>query len=304
MKVTVDARAPNAAQVDLLAVPIASDEVRRSRLAPRLAAIDRSIGGAIAAAVQSGDFTGKAGQQVLAYPDRRRKAKRVLLSGLGDAKAIDAEALRAASGTAVSRAAGAHSTRVALVVPPLGAGTDPESCQALAEGAVLGGYRFDAYREKSEETASRVSSVALLVPRDQNLRASRDAARRGIIIADSQNAARELSNLPPNVLSPEQLAQEARTVARETGLAPAAARGARVRAERRREEITPVLHRGQGHHVRFRRHLDQTRAGHGRDEARHVGRGDRDRRAARGRAARAADPRGGRDRRRREPAWR
>src|SRR5262249_2959984 len=100
-----------------------------------------------------------------------------------------------------------------------GAGTDPESCQALAEGAVLGGYRFDAYREKSEETASRVSSVALLVPRDQNLRASRDAARRGIIIADSQNAARELSNLPPNVLSPEQLAQEARTVARETGLA-------------------------------------------------------------------------------------
>ncbi|TMA35953.1 MAG: leucyl aminopeptidase [Deltaproteobacteria bacterium] len=219
MKVTVDARAPSAAVVDLLAVPIASDEVRRSRLAPRLAAIDRSLGGAIAAAVQSGDFKGKTGQQVLAYPDRRRKAKRVLLWGMGEAKAIDAEALRAASGAAVGRAAAARSARVALVAPPLGAGADPESCQALAEGAVLGGYRFDAYREKSDETASRISSLTLLVPREQNLRASRDAARRGVVIAESQNVARELSNLPPNVLSPEQLAQEARSVAREVGLA-------------------------------------------------------------------------------------
>jgi leucyl aminopeptidase len=218
MRVTVDARAPSASQVDLLALPIASDEVRRSRLAPRLAAIDRSLGGVIAAAVGSGDFIGKAGQQVLAYPDRRRRAKRILLWGMGDAKGIDAEALRTAAGTAVSRAAAVRSTRVALVLPPLGAGSDPESCQALAEGAVLGGYRFDAYREKNEETSSRVGAVTLLVPRGQNLRASRDAARRGVVIAESQNVARELSNLPPNVLSPEQLAQEARTVAREVGL--------------------------------------------------------------------------------------
>jgi leucyl aminopeptidase len=218
MKITVDARAPSALSVDLLAVPIASDEVRRGRLAPRLAAIDRALGGAIAGAVASGDFTGKPSQQLLVYPDRRRKARRVLLWGMGEAKSIDAEALRVASGTAVSRAAGARSTRVALVVPPLGAGADPESCQALAEGAVLGGYRFDAYREKSDET-SRVASLALIVARGQNLRASRDAAKLGVIIAESQNVARGLSNQPPNVLSPEQLAQEARAVARETGLA-------------------------------------------------------------------------------------
>jgi leucyl aminopeptidase len=137
---------------------------------------------------------------------------------MGAASAIDAEALRGAAGTAVSRATGSRSARVALVVPPFGAGADPESCQALAEGAVLGGYRFDAYREKTDETPVRVAALALLVPRGQNLRASRDAARRGVVIAESQNAARELSNMPPNVLSPEQLAQEARQVAREVGL--------------------------------------------------------------------------------------
>src|SRR5262249_7245758 len=100
MKVTVDARAPGAVGGDLLAVPIALEEVRRSRLAPRLAAIDRSAGGAIAAVVASGDFTGKAGQQALLYPDRRRKHKRLWLWGLGETRSIDAEALRTASGNA------------------------------------------------------------------------------------------------------------------------------------------------------------------------------------------------------------
>jgi leucyl aminopeptidase len=217
MKITVDSRAAGAAQVDLLAVPIASTELRRSRLAPRLVAIDRATGGAITSAVSAGDFTGKPGQQALVYPDRRRRAKRVLLWGMGEPKAIDAEALRSASGGAVSRAAGARSTRIAVVVPPLGAAADPEGCQALAEGAVLGGYRFDAYRESNDEVA-RVTAVTLLVRQGQNLRASREAAKRGVIIAESQNAARELSNLPPNVLSPEQLATEARKVAREVGL--------------------------------------------------------------------------------------
>jgi hypothetical protein len=146
----------------------------------------------------------------------------------------------------VSRAAGARSTRVALIVPPLGAGADPESCQALAEGAVLGGYRFDAYREKSDEV-SRVAALALLVARGQNLRASREAARRGVVIAESQNAARELSNLPPNVLSPEQLAQEARAVARDVGPEGVGVRRPRARAPQdgrdprgRRRQLAPA----------------------------------------------------------------
>jgi leucyl aminopeptidase len=63
-----------------------------------------------------------------------------------------------------------------------------------------------------------VTAVTLLVPQGQNLRASREAARRGVVIAESQNVARDLSNQPPNVLSPEQLAAEARKVAREVGL--------------------------------------------------------------------------------------
>ncbi len=218
MKVTVDSRAPGSAQADLLAVPVAADEVKRTRLAARIAAIDRAVGGGIATAVATGDFNGKAGQQVLVYPDRKRKMKRVLLIGLGDAKSIDDEKLRTLAGTAVSRAGKSKTSRLALVVPPFGAGDDPEAAQPLAEGATLAAYRFDAYQTADEDGDGAVSALTLLVPRGQNLRATRDAAKRGVAIAESQNVARDLSNEPPNVLSPEGLAAAARKVGREVGL--------------------------------------------------------------------------------------
>jgi leucyl aminopeptidase len=217
MKVTVDSRAPGAAAVDLLAVPIAVEEARRSRLAPRLAAIDRASGGAIRSVLGTGDFTGKTGQQALLYPEGRRKVKRLLLLGLGETKCVDAEALRTATGNAVTRAASSRSARIAVVVPPIGAGSEPNAAQALAEGAVLAGYSFDAYRDPGDER-SRVSAVTLLFPRGENLRLGREAARCGVLIAESQNVARELSNQPPNVLPPEALAREAQKTGREVGL--------------------------------------------------------------------------------------
>ena len=220
MKISVDTRAPGEAQADLLAVPVAEEEVRRSRLATRLGPIDRALGGALKRVVAAGDFSGKSGQQALVYPDKARRAKRVLLLGVGKGEKLDADGLRALAGRAVSRAAGAKASRVALAVPPLGAGETPEGAQALAEGAVLAGYRFDSYRGKSPDDSDtgRVSAVALLVPRGLNLRACRAAARRGATLAESQNVARDLSNEPPNVLSPDELARRARALAREVGL--------------------------------------------------------------------------------------
>ncbi|MEM7413360.1 MAG: leucyl aminopeptidase [Myxococcota bacterium] len=217
MKVTVDSRAPGEASVDLLAVPIATEEARRARLAPRVNSIDRALGGAIKGLVGLGDFTGKAGQVALVYPNRQRKAKRLLLIGLGDGKKVDAEALRRAAGHAVSRARSSRATRVAIAVPPAGACSEAEGIQALAEGAVLAGYRFDEYRD-TKDAGAEVSAVSLLVPRGQNLRESREAARMGLAIGESQNVARDLSNEPPNVQSPDHLAKAARAVAKEVGL--------------------------------------------------------------------------------------
>jgi leucyl aminopeptidase len=90
--------------------------------------------------------------------------------------------------------------------------------QALAEGAVLAGYRFDTYARHTGETPGRVGAFTLCLERGGELRAARSAARVGVIGAEAQNLARQLSNEPANALPPAALAHAAQRVAKEVGL--------------------------------------------------------------------------------------
>ncbi|HEY5656755.1 MAG TPA: leucyl aminopeptidase [Myxococcota bacterium] len=220
MKVTVDSRAPVDVSADLLALPISAARGKRPRLEPRLAAVDRASGGQISAAFASGDFSGKKDQTLLLYSGRRLKARRILLLGLGEESALDADALRRSAGQAVSQAASRKARRVAFAVPRADMATGALGVQALAEGAVLADYRFDAYRkgEENDNGTAHVSGVSLLLPRGAGLSPARSAARAGAILADSQNVARQLSDMPGNALPPAELARAAQRVAREAGL--------------------------------------------------------------------------------------
>ncbi|MFI5217624.1 MAG: M17 family peptidase N-terminal domain-containing protein [Candidatus Limnocylindria bacterium] len=145
MQITVDARSPTEAAADLLVVPLAKLAAPRPRLPTRAAALDRRLGGPLAAVVASGDFTGKAGEMQLVYPRNTGRTRRVLLLGIGEEAKLDAEGLRAAAGSAVGQAASRKAARVVFVVPALRKLRPPAVAQALAEGAVLAGYRFDTY---------------------------------------------------------------------------------------------------------------------------------------------------------------
>jgi leucyl aminopeptidase len=218
MLVTADARNPVDAEGDLLALPLAELPKSGARLPARAAALDRALGGRIAAVLESGDFRGKAGTSLCLYPDAGLRCRRLLLVGLGEESKLDLEALRTAASTAVVQAASRRAERVALVAPPLRRAGPDDAARALAEGAVLGGYRFDAYQKGDDERPGEVKSVALLFERPGDLRAARAGAREGAILAESQNLARDLSNEPANALPPAELAARAQRVAREVGL--------------------------------------------------------------------------------------
>jgi leucyl aminopeptidase len=220
MKVTVDSRAPLEVATDLLALPMSTLGGKKARLAPRVAEVDRALGGQIAAVVANGDFSGKKGEALVLYPaGRRMKARRVVLLGLGDAAQIDVDALRCIAGRAIGHASGRKVARVALVLPKSPLAGEAPGIQALAEGAVLAGYRYDVYRGgKDDDGDSRVTTFSLHLERGGNLRSARAAAKRGVVLAESQNEARQLSNEPANALPPAELASAARRVAKEVGL--------------------------------------------------------------------------------------
>jgi len=199
--------------------------------------------GRLSAVLRSGDFKGKSGESLLLYPDGGVAAKRLLLVGLGEEAALDADAFRRAGGTAVSEAASREAKRVGIAVPRSRRLKVPVIAKAVAEGAVLASYRFDTYRSQSEkEKSPAVASVALSFERAADAQPGRAAARAGTVIAESQNVARRLSDEPPNALPPVALAREAAKVAKRVGL--------RCRvldtAEMKRRKMGAILAVGQG----------------------------------------------------------
>ncbi len=242
MKVAVDTKEASEATADLLAVLLPHQDPGKWRLPNRVRRLDRALGDPISAALGSGDFRASEGQQLLIYPVAQGAVRRVLLLGLGPEPEVAAESLRCAAGRVARLAASKRAASVAVVVPTLRRLRAPLISQSLAEGAVLGGYRFDAYQEPKSDSPKPVRSVTLLFERLADPRAARAAATRGTVLAESQNLARRLSNEPANSLSPAVLAREAQKVAREVGLR------SRVFdvAELRRRKLGALLAVGQG----------------------------------------------------------
>lgn len=196
MKVSVTTIDLAELDVDLLLVPIAQDpgpDVRDM--------LENATGGA--SRLAEADIKGEKDEVTLLYPEGRR-AHRVGVFGMGKKGDIDAEVLRkvGAAGAKLSRKVLAET--VAIHVPETDLDGETVS-QALVEGFVLGGYRFDRYRTTDTDPRSEVQRLVLHAG-DQE-RASRRGAERGRIIAESVNSARDLVNLSPDEKSAVQLSK-------------------------------------------------------------------------------------------------
>ncbi|MFI6107599.1 leucyl aminopeptidase [Streptomyces sp. NPDC051310] len=137
----------------------------------------------------------------------------VLAVGLGDAddeNGYSSETLRRAAGVAARALTGTG--RAALALP---AGT-AEAAEAVAVGGLLGSYAFNARRAVGDDRAP-VGELVVLTTDE----ARTDAAagiRRGTVIGQEVNRARDLVNMPPNELTPETFAGIVRQVGERYGL--------------------------------------------------------------------------------------
>jgi leucyl aminopeptidase len=150
--------------------------------------------------------TGAAEEITLIPADPESPVPLVVAVGLGTP--IDAEALRRASGAAVRALAGRGRVGLDLVGDAAAA---PE-VQAVAEGALLGAYRFDEYRRPADRRPA-VAEVVLLAPAELA-----PAADRGRVLADAVQLARDLVNTAPNDLYPATFAERALASARAAGV--------------------------------------------------------------------------------------
>ncbi|MYJ42106.1 MAG: leucyl aminopeptidase [Acidimicrobiaceae bacterium] len=176
--------------------------------------VGSGIDGFDAAILDTAGFEGKA-EQVHLQPAGGGFAG---LVGVGPAGEVTAATIRRA-GAALARSCSRHA-RAAVRLPGDSAIDDAAARQALAEGVILGGYRYTAYKSSAggSNGGNRTPKLARVDVVGSASAAARDTLARGSAIAAGVCVARDLSNEPGGSLTAPAFAREADAVAREAGL--------------------------------------------------------------------------------------
>ena len=179
--------------------------------------IDKKLGGQLKDVRKNGEFSGKANQTTLLHINGKLSAKRVLLVGLGKWETMTLERVRQAMGTAVKRASQVKAKGMACVMPdvPKSMSHLDNVAQAMAEGVILGDYRFTEYRTDPSEERKTLQSCTLLAPTSGGQATIKAGAKRGQTLGEATCFVRNMCNHPANVMKPSRVVAEAKTIAKE-----------------------------------------------------------------------------------------
>lgn len=174
--------------------------------------LDQILDGLVTSIYAHGEFKGNVGETVQIYSMGKLAARLVIVVGLGSAEKLQNHTLRRASGIATHLAQSKGARRIALALGE----TSVEGLQAVVEGAMLGTYRFQKYQTETD-TAQKTEHMQFLSKSAED-KGAQEALKRGIVMAEATNFARDLVNEQPAVLTPGELARRASDMAQQTGL--------------------------------------------------------------------------------------
>jgi leucyl aminopeptidase len=139
---------------------------------------------------------------------RPEGAARVAVVGLGRRDEFDPERARVAAALTTGKAASYEARSIAWVPPA--DGDAAAVAAALVEGTILASYRFDRYKRpaKDDESPPRIDTLTILGGVELSA-----PAREARVASEAENRARELQNLPSNVVTPSYLAERAGEIA-------------------------------------------------------------------------------------------
>ena len=174
-----------------------------------LSALDKALGGALFEHIKSVDFEAKLDQSLELAPLGRLKAKKLVLLGLGKAAELDSARLRASLAGCVRASSGGNTRVLQLVLPNV-----ELELRVVGEAVALGAYRFTKYFTGERKPKAELTKVAIHLSGGNASAANKKQLELGVAVADAVAVARDAVNEPPNVLTPEALAEVARGIAR------------------------------------------------------------------------------------------
>ena len=179
-------------------------------LAPGAEDVADALGGTLADTLGILGATGQAEEVTKIAAAGRLGAPLIAAVGLGGTETLDAEALRRGAGAAVRALVAGKARQIALALPA----RDAAEAEAVALGALLGGYVFGRYRDGGKQSDTELT----LLGGDGDHAAANHAADRARVLASAVALVRDLVNTSPSHLYPATLAAEAERVGEARGL--------------------------------------------------------------------------------------
>lgn len=182
------------------------------KLSPTADKLDKASDGAITRALASSRFTGRSDEFLTVLAPAKLELARILLVGTGKPDANDAGARQNRGGQIFVQLNAAGETSAVVAVDLAKAEEQAAAAADLAFGARLRAYRFDKYRTKEKpDQKPTLKELSFLVKDPAAAKITFDPLEK---LAEGVFFTRDLVSEPANVIYPETLADQAKSLAR------------------------------------------------------------------------------------------
>lgn len=172
-------------------------------------ALDKVLDSQISKTIRAQKFSAKEGESLLFNTFGKTKARALLVVGAGTEKNFSLETLRRIGGKVTQAVNNIKGDSVGVVVEPATIKGMPasERLQAFVEGVLLANYSFDCFKQKEKQVPKTLQTFWF--HSKGNSKSLQSACETAQIMAEAANVARDLTNRPPNDLTPTMLAEAA-----------------------------------------------------------------------------------------------
>jgi leucyl aminopeptidase len=178
-----------------------------------LAELNQQVSGLLQDLIDEADFTGKDGTTAVIRVGKTTPIKKLGLVGLGKVNRLTLDSLRRAAAAAARLAKQEKCTSLGLSTPIWNSNA-ALTTQTLTEGVTLALHTDSRFKsEQNGDSPTELAEVHLL-----NMVGQEAAIQKAGAICEGVILARELVSAPPNVVTPESMAQTARDIATTYGM--------------------------------------------------------------------------------------
>lgn len=200
-------------KADCIVVP-AFEDAKKEKM---VEALDRTLAGSLGLVWENEDFKGKKGQSTFVFT-KNNLTKRVLLVGLGKEKELTMRKFKQIVGGAVMTCQN-HKYKNIVVYIPETAGKKIDIKNLVYHGTIasaVASYSYDNHKTDKDSQIVEIKKIEFVLPVENKVLSKLNVVgEEALKIASGINLARHLGNIPPTVMTPKLLAEEATKVAQE-----------------------------------------------------------------------------------------